>query len=389
MMRRSSEQKFRSLAPRFQAWLRTNRSYRVISDLLALPTAELAALAGQYPGCATVKAVRTLIERSHKLLGRRPPEAVGLALLATRLVEQVRARRGRLLLLGDAWRQYAGALVDSGEYHAAYQACATAAAFYDLVTPAPPNLERGILALIRGRTLYYLGRTDEALSCLDAARHVLRPLSSAKFLTAQITYAVVLLLIGRVLEAAEIFQQCALLAQDVNDTASLAYITHNMGVCYARLGHDRIAREYLQSAIDEYARLGLVADTLPPRTSLVRVLIHEGKYNEAIGSLFQIRRKYLALDMPVLAADTGLWLLDVLFLANRPREVPVLCEELLEVFQTKNLPHEALKALAYLNESLKQGVSVRKVRRVRDFMGRLASDANAVFLAPVLGPGAL
>ncbi len=383
MVKQADGRALRRLAGRFRVWLATERKPEVLDALLELSDEELSTFALDQPDCATTQVVRTLIDRSYAKRGNNPPLVICLGRLAARLADMAwLIYRDDDLVRGDAWRQYAAALAGSGEYHAASEACDVAEGFYSPVTSSDAVYGRALLALTRGHAFYYLDRVGDALRLIDEAAHILRPLNKGKYVTARTTYAAFLLGSGSIKAAAAIFLETETLARQVGDSEALAYIIGNIGGCYARLGRLPEARRYLRRAIDEYQRLGLKASLLKPRTSFVRVLIQEGRFHEAVSELFEIRRAYLELQMPVVAADTGLWLVDVLYLADRVTQVPSLCRELIEVFENKKLPREAAKALAYLNDSLTRGVKQSDVRFVRDFMILLGANASAVFTPP-------
>src|SRR5258708_6247664 len=161
------------------------------------------------------------------------------------------------IMLGDAWRQYAGALVSSGEYYDAKEACDHASVFY--TSSGNPVFEQALLALIEGQAIFHLGHQEAALAMIDAAARQLHPLSRTKYVSARTMHGAALLGMNRIAEASRVFEEAAGLAKADNDTRALAYIVHNIGVCYSRSGDTARAREYLASASDEYARLGLKA----------------------------------------------------------------------------------------------------------------------------------
>jgi tetratricopeptide (TPR) repeat protein len=388
MAKQADGRALRRLAGQFRIWLKTERKPEVLDALLALSDDELSDFAFDQPDCVATSTVRALIDRSYEKRGNNPPLMITLGRLATRVAEMAwLIYHDDDLVRGDAWRQYSAALAGSGEYYAASEACEVAEALYLPVTSHDPAYQRALLALTRGHALYYLGRAEEALLLIDEAARVLRPLNKSKYVTARTTYAAFLLESGSIKAAAAIFLETETLAREVGDSEAVAYIIGNIGGCYARLGMLPQAREYIGRAIKEYERLGLKTYVLNRRRNLVRVLIQEGKFNLAVAELFDIRRAFLELGMPVVAADTGLWLVDVLYLANRTSQVPSLCEELIKVFRDKKLPDEAAKALAYLNSSMTRGVQRSDVRFVREFMTSLEANAGAVFNPPSpMGP---
>jgi tetratricopeptide (TPR) repeat protein len=387
------QHRLRQLASRFRLWLRRESGAEVgaevpdeiVAELLALDEPSTATLVSIYPHCGARNTLQTLIDGSYASLGRNPPYAVNLARLAVKLAEASwEPDQGRNdLLVGDCWRQYAGALVSSGEYHEARKACDEAESYYTRLISLEPVLERALLNLVRGQALYYLDSAHEALALIDRSAEELRELNRAKYITARTMQGVVMLGMDRIREAAQVFEEAARLAKQENDTRALCHIVSNIGGCYARLGDITKARRYLAEAIEEFEFLGLKADVLRPQLTLVRLLIQSGKYHTAISTLFSIRQQFLELEMPVLAADTGFWLLDVLFLARRVSQVPSLCAEMIGVFQKAKLPKEAAKALAHFSEAVRQGDIKREdIQHIRDFMIRLEKNPSELFAPP-------
>src|SRR5229473_3008427 len=112
MMRFVDDLHLRQLASRFRAWIHFEKSNEIIADLGALTDEELSRFTTLYADCVTKSAIQTVIDRSYATLGRNPPDAVRLARLAIRLAERSWSTNQDRdeMMLGDAWRQYAGAL---------------------------------------------------------------------------------------------------------------------------------------------------------------------------------------------------------------------------------------------------------------------------------------
>jgi tetratricopeptide (TPR) repeat protein len=367
------------LADRLRFWLRRERSKTVPRDVGRLSEEGLIDLADECATWLSHSDVVTLIERSYARLHRNPLEAVALARAAVVFADRM---RGEPLSRADAWRQYALSLVDRGEYAAAIRAADQAGELYAAVHP-PAAMEKALLALTRGRALCYLGNAEEALLVIAWAAAVLKPLNRRKYVGALTMHANALLAMSSFTEAAAIFEEAALLARDDNDVEALAAIINNMGLCYANVGQTESARRYLDTALVHLRALGLKAEIPRNRTAFVKVLICEGRYNRAISELFEIRRIFLdELSMPVLAADTGLWLLDLLYKAGRARDVPGLAQELITIFRSKDLPLEANKAFAYLGAATIRGLRKDDVLHVRGFVARLLSSPGAIFSPP-------
>jgi tetratricopeptide (TPR) repeat protein len=374
------DRRSRRVAERLRCWLRRERGTTLVRDVGRLSDEALGTLASLTAEWITPEAVETMLARSTARLGRKPSEAVSLARAAAAFARHAPAASAQAStqLQGDSWRQYALALADCGDYAEAIRACGRADMLYETLAPEP-LYEQALVSLTRGRALCYLGHAKESLAIIGAAAETLRPLNTKKYVSARTMYATALAAMDRYAEAATVFADAAVMAGEDDDTLALAFIVNNIGFCYASIGNLPLARESLDHSLVQFQQLGLRAQIPRNRTAYVKILIQEGRYNKAISDLFEIRRTFLdELDMPVLAADTGLWLLEVLYLAGREKDVPSLSSELVDVFRQKNLPREAGKALAYL-KATGSGPGIEDVRYVRDFFLRLQASADAVF----------
>lgn len=384
-----------SLAAQFRAWLHdVTADMSSIEALLALDDASLRAFADRYADAVSDDALRTLIDRSHGLLARTPADSVSLAHLAVRIVQSTFTSDPEqdAATEGDAWKAYTEALFAVGDVAQAEFAGRQADLFYGMLIDVDRSYERTILELTIGQVLHALGNTETGLRRISRAAAVLLTTFKLKrkYVDALTIYAAVLLDAGRVVEAASIFSQCAEIARQEGYTEPLGYMLNNVALCYVALGYLAKAKECVTAALDIFEDLKLTQKIPRARMTLAKILVQEGRYNEAISEMWKCRAMFLGLTMPIAAAEVTMRIVQVLFAASRYSEIPERCREAYETFRDAALPREALKALAYISEAARVGILLRErtavtegeVGYVGDFLQRLQSEPEAQWEAP-------
>jgi len=261
------------------------------------------------------------------------------------------------------------------------QACRNAAMYYAIISPLRA-IEFSILALIQGQVLHGLGKSDEGLRLIERHAHLFFSFyaDKKKYVEARTIYAVVLLKRQEYSRALTALEESARMAAEDKDTEVLAYILNNIGICWVNLGNLQKAKECLTAAAEMFAARHLRAESVRVRGSLALLLIRLGKFNEAVSEYYICRSTFLELDMPLVAAQAGLRVVEVLFLAGRTSQVPSLCAELVKTFTDAKLPREAQKALAHLGELARlRKADEPTVRFVREFMEHLEINPTAEF----------
>src|SRR4029078_5515993 len=216
---------------------------------------------------------RRLIALAHDALSRDPNRAVWISRLAIRM-----ARQGEALIdEGDAWREYAAALLEVGDYEAAYIAVVRARMVYQLTNGAEQN--QPVLWGVEGGILHELGDSIRALQRIDASARTLLRLNDQKtYVRVRSIYAMVLFNLCRYREAADMY------AEMVNDCdgETLAHAGLMIGRCAVRLGEMGRAQQWLETTLQMFDELGLRPEIPRVRKGIAEILVAGGRVHEAI-----------------------------------------------------------------------------------------------------------
>jgi tetratricopeptide (TPR) repeat protein len=300
---------------------------------------------------------RRLIGLAHDALSRDPNRAVWISRLAIRA-----AREGETLIdEGDAWREYAAALLEVGDYEDAHVAVERARMVYQLISGAEHN--EAVLWAVEGRVLHELGDSIRALQRIDASARTLLRLNDKKtYVRVRSIYAVVLFALCRYREAADMY------AEMVNDcdAETLAHVVLMIGRCAVKLGEIERAQQCFETALQMFDELGLRPEIPRVRKGIADILLVQGRTHEAISELYKARAEFLAMSLPVMAALVALDIVELLIGIGRTSEIALLCDDA--------MPRIIANAFAALRE-LADRATGQDVQRVRDFLERLPMEA--------------
>lgn len=285
---------------------------------------------------------------------------------------------------GDAWKAHAAALLRAGDYSDADRACRQASSFYTLVDPEDCLFERTLLNIVEAQVAHFLSDAERALALAGTAAATLArafPDNKKDYIRARTTFATILVAdFRRYDEGLKALDECAEFARREGDTESLASLVNNIGQVYSLLGNLKAARDCFTTALQGFTSLGLKTEMVRVQGSVWRILMQEGRYNEAISELYKTRSAYLEMRMPVVAAEVNARIIEALFAAGRLKDIPTLCALNLEAFTKANLPREAAKALAYMNAAAQsRTLTSDEVEIVREFLERLQADPDERF----------
>ena len=309
---------------------------------------------------------RRLIALAHDALSRDPNRAVWISRLAIRVAKEGDA----LIDEGDAWREYAAALFEVGDYESAQFAVKRARQVYGVTDGTEHN--QAILAVVEGRILHELGDSTHALHRIDGSARTLRSLNDKKsYVRVRSIYASILFDLGRYREAAETYTAMSILAEQEGDTETLAHAVHVIGRCAVKLGEMDRARQCFETALDMFEQLGLRTEMPRVRKGIADILVVHGRVHEAASELYKARAEFLAMKLPVIAAFVALDIIDLLRSVGRISEIELLCEACPD-----HLPPSAAEAFTALRERAGQAcVTEADVQRVRGFLERLPMEA--------------
>ncbi len=372
---------------RFRRWLDDPESAPgIIRDLLGLNHERLEEFSRLFANGELRSAIATLIARAHESLMGAPREAIDLTRLATDLGSCYFTDdpQDDASVEGDAWKAHAGALLWAGDYSDADRACHQASSFYSVVDPEDRLYKRTLLDVIEARVAHFLNDPDRALALAGAAAETLArrfPNEKKDYVSARTVFATILVAdFQRYDEGLKALEECSDLARRGDDTESLATLVNNIGHVHARLGNLKEAKNCFITALEGFTSLGLKTETPRVYLGLARVLMQEGRPNEAASELYKARAAYIDLRMPVVAAEVTANIIEALFAAGRMKDIPTLCAQAVETFTRANLPREAAKALSYMNAAAQQRtLTADQVDDIREFFQRLQADPDELF----------
>jgi tetratricopeptide (TPR) repeat protein len=369
----------------FHTWLQnpSDELETQVRELAEIPEAGFQAVLRADPTIISVAVTRKLLALAYDARGRNSPRAVWLAKLAIRIARDTWEGEAQVDAAieaeGDAWREYAACLLDQGEFPMAKIAAVRARELYAL-TGAEQNA--AVLSLYEGRILHELRESDRGLVLIEQGTNLLRDLfkDEKRYVQGRTMQASILMELSRFEEAARVLYSVVQPARAMADMETYAHITYFIGRCMAKLGQTEAAKTVLHEAAKLFHDLDMPTEAPRVRGTLAQMLIEAGRYNEAISELYLARAEYLRLGLPVIAALVSLDIVDLLVIQNRTSEVEHLCNEMIRVFTSANLPHNALQALAHLRSlSNRTAVSAEDVQHVRTYLELLPSDPDRPF----------
>lgn len=386
MDRSADQNNVGELATRFSRWLDDPDSSRtVVRELGGLGGESLGAFVRGSDDETIRRAVKVLGERSYTMISTAPREAVMLSRLSTRLAATFHRDDPQhdITLEGDAWKQYSSALLGAGDYGEADDACARARELYVSGDPSSRLYELTHLMLVQAQVAFFKRELSRALELADKAAKALMigfPTKTRDYVTARTTFATALVLQQRYEEGLKALEECADVARREGHTEVLAHLVNNIGRVHVDLGNLKAAKECYATALQGFISLGLNTDIPRVHAGLARVLMQEGRYNEAISEYYKARAAFLDLKMPVVAAEASLRIIESLFAGGRLNDIAPLCDEAISTFTKANLPRAAQEALAYVNRCAQmRTLSYADVQDVREFMQRLQADPDEQF----------
>lgn len=381
----------RRKADRFRAWLEGDESARdVVAELAQLPESDWYDFVDSAPDLITSDTTIRLTRESRAMLSVNPGESVLYAKLATRLADQPQDASTIAVVSGDAWYTYALALKEVAEFARARDACEQAEFFYHLETEPLDGIivsrhqkALALCGLIHGRVLCSLGDRSGLTMIASACLSLWSQGETVKYIEGRTLHASALVALGDYSGAIRIFEDTLSVARRDGDTSIEAFISNNVGMCYSALGDIRKARRCFEKALRLFEERGDDAEIPRVRFNLAVALKSTGRYAEAISELHKVQAAFLALGMPVVAAQVLMEIVDTKFVCDRQDDIPGLCELVLPTFLDAGLPNEAAKAMAYLRDAAHhRQLSDEDITDLRAFFDRLEASPATSFLPP-------
>jgi hypothetical protein len=149
----------------------------------------------------------------------------------------------------------------------------------------------------------------------------------------------------------------------------------NLAACAAKRKDTDAAAKFYQRAIGALEALGMTAEVERARINHAEILAHQHDMEQAVREMTRARNAFLARGMRLDAADVTLKIVELLAANGRAEAAAPLCSELVTIFSDAGMAHEALIALAYLQENAAAG---------EDLIPAISDDTLRAALSPEL-----
>ena len=326
-----------------------------------------------------------LLEHSHEAGFSDPVRASELARLAVTLagflLEESRGEGGEGLL-ARAWAQLGNALRIRCDFAGAEQAFETAAGLGEGGRVSP--LETARVLDLHASLKREQRRFDEAAALMDRVVTLYRKLGQKALLGRSLKQKS--MICG---ESGDVEGEIALLRRALEllspdrEPRTFLAARHNLISALCEAGRPRDAFALLFHTRPLYLKQGDRMNLLRLRWLEGTVALGLERHEQAAVAFHEVREAFLELGLDYDAALASLDLAEVYALQGRTADVRRLAEEMLEVFQVRNIHREALGALAVLQQAARlEKAGIVLVREVASFLKKSRSRPDLRFDQP-------
>lgn len=322
---------------------------RVCDDLLARPPGQQVTLAANSSRAGRLEVCWGLVVRSEALRHDDPPRMLEIARAAVRVAEALPEGSPSATLVADAraeaWACLANALRVMGDLRATEEAWATAERHLERGTGEP--LIEARLAVLRAALRLTQGRTPEAVRLLRRAHRTYRRLGEPHLAARTlISLAAAYEKAGRLPAAIRAVYLGGRGLDPGREPELRLGAVHNLILYLHEAGYCWEALALLREAAPLYRLRAGHVRILRMRWLESRLLAGVGREGEAVETLEEVRRGFLAIGMGFDAALAALELAASHAGADRHEEVARLAAETYPVFLAEGIGGEALATLS-------------------------------------------
>jgi tetratricopeptide (TPR) repeat protein len=362
-----------------------SRGRELFEELERHPPARQGLLVANSPRFRSRALGEILLEHAHEAGFSDPVRASGLAALAVTLagfLVDESGDEGSDGLLARAWAQLGNALRIRCDFAGAEQAFETAAVLVESGRVSP--LETARVLDLHASLKREQRRFGEAAALMDRVVALYRKLGQKALLGRALKQKSMICGESGDLEGeiALLRRALELLSPDREPRTFLA-ARHNLISALCEAGRPRDAFALLFHSRPLYLKQGDRMNLLRLRWLEGTVALGLQRHEQAAVAFHEVREAFLELGLDYDAALASLDLTEVYALQGRTADVRRLAEEMLEVFQVRNIHREALGALAVLQQAARlERAGIVLVREVASFLKRSRSRPDLRFDQP-------
>lgn len=318
-----------------------------------------------------------LCAESVKAAASDASRARALAELALYVAERVPGPPAWLSRLqGYAWAFIGNARRVSNDLPAADAAFAHAWTLWSNGTAGSDLLDETRLLDLEASLRRDQRRFVEALELHDLALTSVKPKAASYIL---LNKSATLVESGDYERSIETLEQAASSIQD-EQTRLLWVLRFNQAVNLVHLGRIAEALPRAAEARDLAVRLGNELDLMRVLWLEGRIAVARGDLQEAMSTFAQVRREFLARDIPYDFALVSLELAALYIERERTSEVKVLAQQMVLIFNVQEVHREALAALKLFCEAAeKEDLTVETARRLIEYLTKARHNPDLQF----------
>lgn len=349
-----------------------------VVEILREPRSAAEVLARYRPTAGLLHAATTAARR---LLDTNPQHGFDLTILAEQLAAKVNWGGYPVVIAaehrGRIFKERASALRLLGRHEEALSAVDAARAEYGRTVAAAHAL--AVLDYVAAMVLREQGRVAEARELATRAASTFTDYGDeTRLLHCRVLEGLIAAAAGEPRQARELFVE--LLQPAAEDLPVRAQLHNNIGQLSVDLGDHEIAATHLLQALRLYRELGMLTEEIRTKWGLARLVVRNGKSPEAVARFHEAEAAFLRVGMRVEAALVALDRIETLLATSDSAIVTEECRVIYERFQRAGLAKNALTALAYLTESLERPAPGRALGRVRSYLEQLRDEPALLFL---------
>jgi len=330
--------------------------------------------------------VRRLSAHAHNVFEDEPLDALTFADAAISIAEvlpdEIYPANGVYELRGTAWKERANAQLLLGQCAAALDSLDRAERAYAKLRS--PSLGLATVALVRASVLYQQQRLEEAAAMAEKAERGFSHLGdddrrmTALYLRASIKFEA-----QQIDEAVALFNQLLEYGENTQNAVWIGRASYALGDCEVCRGDLGEASIRFQQALAILRTSGPSTDRVRTEWGIARVLLHGGKYAEAIRRLQDVVGEFEKRGMVTDAALAGLDMAEAFLALGKRKEIVALATRLFRVFADAGMLTGALTAIAYIKEAAAAAtLSTSDLAAVRTFLRRAEHQPDLLFVPP-------
>jgi len=324
-----------------------------------------------------------LVERSRQAMLADPRRVEDLLRLALDVAEQLRPEEhgpgSGEAAKARAWAWLGNASRVLGDFRQAEAAFQTAELYLSRSWLDP--LDEALLLELKAPLRRAQHRFDESLELLEDAIAIYREVNEPHLQgRALLVKGLALRYKGDLKGAADCFRTSLFLLDGPREPRLLVTGQYNLIGCLQDAGRNSEAATLIPDAKKMIEQVGVRADLMRLRWLEGRVLISLGRLGEAEEALSEVRETFIEDGVAFDAALVSLDLATVYLRQNRPVETRLLTEEILPIFQSREIYQEAMASLIVFQKAVeKEQLTLGLIQEISSYLEEARNNPHLRF----------